>query len=171
MAKKKETKETRVFTSEQKELIRDVVSEYMKNSQQQKNDGWDEYWCYSRPGSRNIGSLTKIIFKIGKKELFGDDLRDALEKEVIRRLEEGDSYFIGGVRTFACDDAFYNIENDRDYIMNELLDSPELIEQLEKCVEYPKLNEMFQRIRDYQHNLIRSEIKRDFVHSFRKRGY
>lgn len=161
--------ETLELSTEQKEVVNDISKEYLKNYTQQKSDGWDEYWIYARPSNRHIGSLTKITFKVGKKELSEDEVLEAIKVEVMRRLQDGDSYFLGGIRTFIEDDLFYKIESDRDFILSNFLDNKQLFKELEMCTEYPKINELFQRIKDYEHNEVTYEIKREFLCSFRKK--
>jgi hypothetical protein len=157
------------MTPELELIISEAAKEYLKNSIQQKSDGWDNWWAYCRPSSRHIGSLTKITFDIGKKELSNDELLEKIKSEIKRRLADGDSYFLAGMRSFSEEGFFYRLETNRDHIITNILDSSELTSALEACAEYPAINELFQRIKDYQHDLVTFESTRELLSSFRKK--
>jgi hypothetical protein len=130
--------------------ILEAAKEYARNASQSRVNGWDKFWCYARPTNKYIGTLTKITFEIGKKEVSQEDLLKLIQEEITKRIESSDSYFLAGFRAFSTNELFYQMEIDRDFIMNNLLDSEELLADLEKSVEYVKINELFQRVKDYQ---------------------
>lgn len=84
--------------AELKFAINKAAQEYMKNSFQQKVEGWDKWWAYCRPSHRHIGSLSKITFEVGKKEVTEAELLEKIKANITKRLIEGESHFTSGFR-------------------------------------------------------------------------
>ena len=155
-------------SQELKPFILEAAREYLNNAHQDKVNGWDKYWCYARPTNKYIGTLTKITFEIGKKELDKDQLLSAIKLEIEKRILSGDSYFLSGFRAFSTNEMFYRQEMSRDHILNNVLDSDELLSQLEQCAEFPKITELYQRIKDYRHEQLAHDALIDEIYKYRK---
>lgn len=166
MTKKKNDQPS--VASELLPFINEAAKEYLKNSHQDKVNGWDKFWCYSRPSQKYIGTLTKLTFEVGKKELAQDQLLVSIKKEIERRILKGDSYFLAGFRAFSTNELFYKQEQSRDFILNNVLDSDELLSQLEKCTEFSKITELFQRIKDYRHEQFSHDSLIEKIHQYKK---
>jgi len=144
--------------------IEEVVQIYLRHLHiQEKGNGWNGWNGFSTPGNfvgfsnssrydRSV-NLSKVTFEVTdkKKKPTDKECEDALRKEISQRLERASRPFVDGVYHYFRSKVSSRMLMYLDAIESLIQDhGDEICEALLERAEYPNINELMQRIKDYQ---------------------
>jgi hypothetical protein len=132
----------------------EIVEAYWRGEHHQRaTNGYDGWWGYFRGYNENPYGwlLHKVTVKITESndEPNEEQRKEALRAELKRRLEDHSKPFIQGVEAYFADkirDRQKSLHADIVALVTD--ERAELIDKLIELVEYPVINQLFQRIKD-----------------------